>query len=180
MKRFTRPAPTSQRCGKEKAELNFSPRARIPNLASSLSLGCQDLMTDPHFSFLNFLITFPLVRRVSFPRCRLPRAAAFFPITFSRTRPQFLLPAIYPTDRRRARHQRVCPGRDRRRISLGVALDDCSERRNICVRARVARTQPPRCTPNRRLKNRETRDCLHWPGHPNVKCLDLTPIFSHE
>src|SRR6266480_7815280 len=51
VKRFTRPAPTSQRCGKEKAELNFPLRARTPNLASSLSLGCQDLLTDPHFIF---------------------------------------------------------------------------------------------------------------------------------
>ena len=67
---------------------------------------------------------------------------------------------------------------------LGVALDDCSERRNICVRARVARTQPPRCTPNRRLKNRETRDfrCRLPHADTELKLLScyLTPIFSHE
>ena len=129
--------------------MNFSPRAGTPNLASSLSLGCQDLMTDPHFSFLNFLITFPLVRRVSSPDVDCCRAAAAFPITFSRTRPQFLLPAIHPADWGCARHQRVCPGRDRRRIPTGLTVDDRSERRNICVRARPARAQPPRSAPNR-------------------------------
>ena len=106
-------------------------------------------MTDPHFSFLNFLITFPLVRRVSSPDVDCCRAAAAFPITFSRTRPQFLLPAIHPADWGCARHQRVCPGRDRRRIPTGLTVDDRSERRNICVRARAARAQSPRCTSDR-------------------------------
>jgi hypothetical protein len=46
-------------------------------------------------------------------------------------------------------------GRDRRRISPG---HDCSERRNICVRARAACAQSPRCTPNR---------CFRIIGAPN-------------
>jgi len=58
-------------------------------------------------------------------------------------------PAIHPADRCRARRQRVCPGRDRRRISVRLAVDDRGERRNIRVRARPARAQSPRCTPRR-------------------------------
>ena len=58
-------------------------------------------------------------------------------------------PAIHPADRCRARRQRVCPGRDRRRISVRLAVDDRGERRNLCMCARAARAQSPRSTPNR-------------------------------
>jgi len=54
--------------------------------------------------------------------------------------------AIHPADRGCAWRQRVRLGRNRRRISIRLAVDDCSERRNICVRARAARAQSTRCT----------------------------------